>query len=102
MGKPADPLVTPPHIVPEWHGLFAYTVLRAIPRKLGGVLGLVAAVIVVAVSCFSTGRWSVRCRIDPMRKNITWQFFASLHLNPARRATSGGAIYHPWPDVSRS
>lgn len=54
--KPADPLVTPPHIVPEWYFLFAYTVLRAIPRKLGGVIGLVIAVIVVAVPCLRIGR----------------------------------------------
>ena len=54
--NPADPLVTPPHIVPEWYFLFAYTVLRVIPRKLGGVIGLVAAVLVVVVPCFSRGR----------------------------------------------
>jgi len=78
--KPADPLVTPPHIVPEWYFLFAYTVLRAIPRKLGGVLGLVAAVMVVAVPCMSTGRWSVSCASDPIRKNMTWQFFAAFYI----------------------
>lgn len=40
----ANPLSTPVHIVPEWYFLFAYAILRSIPNKLGGVLGLLAAV----------------------------------------------------------
>jgi quinol-cytochrome oxidoreductase complex cytochrome b subunit len=35
---PANPLVTPPHIVPEWYFLPFYAILRAIPNKLGGVI----------------------------------------------------------------
>ena len=35
---PANPLVTPAHIVPEWYFLPFYAILRAIPDKLGGVL----------------------------------------------------------------
>jgi len=35
---PADPLVTPVHIQPEWYFLFAYVILRSIPNKLGGIL----------------------------------------------------------------
>nr|YP_010459003.1 cytochrome b [Discus perspectivus]UUB71740.1 cytochrome b [Discus perspectivus] len=37
----ANPMVTPPHIQPEWYFLFAYAILRAIPSKLGGVIALV-------------------------------------------------------------
>jgi len=37
---PANPLVTPPHIQPEWYFLFAYAILRSIPNKLGGVIAL--------------------------------------------------------------
>nr|YP_003934268.1 cytochrome b [Dendropoma gregarium]ADI79379.1 cytochrome b [Dendropoma gregarium] len=44
---PANPLVTPVHIQPEWYFLFAYAILRSIPDKLGGVLGLVSAVLVL-------------------------------------------------------
>nr|UTN43048.1 cytochrome b [Degeeriella rufa] len=40
----ANPLVTPPHIQPEWYFLFAYAVLRSIPSKLGGVVGLAMSV----------------------------------------------------------
>ncbi len=43
----ADPLVTPPHIVPEWYFLPFYAILRAIPDKLGGVIAMVAAIVVL-------------------------------------------------------
>nr|YP_009465655.1 cytochrome b [Doryichthys boaja]AHN95979.1 cytochrome b [Doryichthys boaja]AYN73095.1 cytochorome b [Doryichthys boaja]QAB47289.1 cytochrome b [Doryichthys boaja] len=44
---PANPLVTPPHIKPEWYFLFAYAILRSIPNKLGGVLALLSAILVL-------------------------------------------------------
>nr|ATU87809.1 cytochrome b [Lonchura spectabilis] len=44
---PANPLVTPPHIKPEWYFLFAYAILRSIPNKLGGVLALLASILVL-------------------------------------------------------
>nr|YP_009651562.1 cytochrome b [Amphiura digitula]QDA81586.1 cytochrome b [Amphiura digitula]QHT54244.1 cytochrome b [Amphiura digitula] len=44
---PANPLVTPPHIQPEWYFLFAYAILRSIPNKLGGVIALVMAIVVL-------------------------------------------------------
>nr|AJO69198.1 cytochrome b [Macaca fascicularis]ATN41772.1 cytochrome b [Macaca fascicularis] len=44
---PADPLNTPPHIKPEWYFLFAYTILRSIPNKLGGVLALFLSILIL-------------------------------------------------------
>ncbi len=41
---PANPLVTPSHIVPEWYTLPLYAILRAIPDKLTGVLALFGAI----------------------------------------------------------
>nr|YP_009648863.1 cytochrome b [Notospermus geniculatus]QCZ36413.1 cytochrome b [Notospermus geniculatus] len=46
---PANPLVTPVHIQPEWYFLFAYAILRSIPNKLGGVIGLVMSLLVLLV-----------------------------------------------------
>nr|BBU59903.1 cytochrome b [Hynobius utsunomiyaorum]BBU59905.1 cytochrome b [Hynobius utsunomiyaorum] len=46
---PANPLVTPPHIQPEWYFLFAYAILRSIPNKLGGVLALLASIIILVL-----------------------------------------------------
>lgn len=50
---PANPLVTPVHIQPEWYFLFAYAVLRSIPNKLGGVLGLAGAVAILLLLPFT-------------------------------------------------
>lgn len=43
----SNPLVTPVHIQPEWYFLFAYRILRSVPRKIGGVIALVISVIVL-------------------------------------------------------
>jgi ubiquinol-cytochrome c reductase cytochrome b/c1 subunit len=45
---PANPAVTPTHIVPEWYYLPFYAILRAIPNKLAGVAALGAAIVVLA------------------------------------------------------
>jgi ubiquinol-cytochrome c reductase cytochrome b/c1 subunit len=45
---PANPGVTPQHIVPEWYYLPFYAILRAIPNKLAGVIALFASIVVLA------------------------------------------------------
>jgi ubiquinol-cytochrome c reductase cytochrome b subunit len=45
----ANPIVTPIHIQPEWYFLFAYAILRSVPRKLGGVLMLVLSIVIIIV-----------------------------------------------------
>lgn len=42
---PANALVTPAHIVPEWYFLPFYAILRSIPHKLGGVIAIVGAIL---------------------------------------------------------
>jgi ubiquinol-cytochrome c reductase cytochrome b/c1 subunit len=73
----ADPLVTPPHIVPEWYFLPFYAILRAIPSKLGGVIAMVAAIIVLVFV-----PWLDRCRVRsakyrPVYKWFFWLFVVS-------------------------
>lgn len=46
---PANPLVTPVHIQPEWYFLFAYAILRSIPNKLGGVVSLILSIIILLI-----------------------------------------------------
>nr|YP_010997029.1 cytochrome b [Prietella phreatophila]UGN11514.1 cytochrome b [Prietella phreatophila] len=46
---PANPLMTPPHIKPEWYFLFAYAILRSIPNKLGGVMALLLSILVLTI-----------------------------------------------------
>ena len=43
----ADPLITPKHIVPEWYFLPFYAILRSIPNKLGGVVAMFLAIIIL-------------------------------------------------------
>jgi len=45
----ADPVVTPPHIVPEWYFLWAYAILRAIPHKLLGVISFASSIIYILI-----------------------------------------------------
>nr|ALQ78833.1 cytochrome b [Glycera tesselata] len=49
---PADPLVTPIHIMPEWYFLWAYAILRSIPNKLGGVITMFAALLILFILPF--------------------------------------------------
>jgi len=46
---PANPLATPPHIVPEWYFLPFYAILRAVPNKLGGVVLMFSSILVLFV-----------------------------------------------------
>nr|YP_009349349.1 cytochrome b [Agelena silvatica]APZ84009.1 cytochrome b [Agelena silvatica] len=52
---PSNPLVTPTHIQPEWYFLFAYTVLRSVPSKIGGVIALIMSVVVLYFLPFFLG-----------------------------------------------
>lgn len=45
----ANPIVTPPHIIPEWYFLFSYCALRSIPNKLGGVMALFLSILVLLI-----------------------------------------------------
>ena len=49
---PANPLVTPVHIQPEWYFLFAYAILRSIPNKLGGVVALALSIAILILCPF--------------------------------------------------
>ncbi len=71
---PANPLVTPPHIVPEWYFLPFYAILRAIPSKLGGVVAMVSAVLILLfVPWLDTSR--VRsAKYRPWYKLAFWAF----------------------------
>jgi ubiquinol-cytochrome c reductase cytochrome b subunit len=46
---PANPLITPLHIQPEWYFLFAYAILRSIPNKLGGVIALIISILIIYI-----------------------------------------------------
>ena len=77
---PANPLVTPVHIQPEWYFLFAYAILRSIPNKLGGVLALVAAVAIFFILPFYGNFKFKRLSFLPVKKFLFWLFVNNVVL----------------------
>ncbi len=77
---PANPLQTPPHIVPEWYLLPFYAMLRAVPQKLMGVMVLFGAIVTLAlIPWLDTSR--VRSlRFRPMLRPFFWVLVANCVL----------------------
>jgi ubiquinol-cytochrome c reductase cytochrome b/c1 subunit len=77
----ANPLVTPPHIVPEWYFLPFYAVLRAIPNKLLGVIALFLAVVIPAALPWLDTSKVKSARYRPLFRKFFWVFvFVSIGL----------------------
>lgn len=78
---PANPLVTPTHIQPEWYFLFAYAILRCIPNKLGGVIGLVISIAFLFLFSISSSNHLFRGTIySPLSRFIFWLFIGNFFL----------------------
>ena len=71
---PADPLVTPEHIVPEWYFLPFYAILRAIPFKLLGVLAMLGSILILIVLPWLDTCKVRSCRFRPIYKQFYWIF----------------------------
>ena len=69
---PANPLVTPAHIVPEWYFLPFYAILRAIPDKLGGVLAMFGAIAVLAALPWLDTSKVRSCKFRPIYRQFFW------------------------------
>uniref|UniRef100_UPI0030FE73A9 cytochrome b n=1 Tax=Cynoscion jamaicensis TaxID=666526 RepID=UPI0030FE73A9 len=77
---PANPLVTPPHIKPEWYFLFAYAILRSIPNKLGGVLALLASILVLMVVPFLHTSKQRGLTFRPFTQFLFWTLIANVFI----------------------
>jgi ubiquinol-cytochrome c reductase cytochrome b/c1 subunit len=73
---PANPAVTPTHIVPEWYYLPFYAILRAIPNKLLGVLALGASIVILAFLPWLDTSKVRSARYRPLYRQFFWVFFA--------------------------
>ncbi|WP_264664355.1 cytochrome b [Azospirillum fermentarium] len=69
---PANPLVTPAHIVPEWYFLPFYAILRAIPDKLGGVLAMFGAIAVLFILPWLDTSKVRSCKFRPIYRQFFW------------------------------
>nr|APX40549.1 cytochrome b [Labidostomis ghilianii] len=77
---PANPLVTPVHIQPEWYFLFAYAILRSIPNKLGGVIALVMSIAILYTLPFTNKKMFLSNQFYPINKLMFWALFAIVLL----------------------
>uniref|UniRef100_UPI003002612C cytochrome b n=1 Tax=Etisus laevimanus TaxID=1606861 RepID=UPI003002612C len=77
---PANPLVTPAHIQPEWYFLFAYAILRSIPNKLGGVIALVVSVAILFILPFTHVSQFRSLTFYPLNQIMFWLFISILIL----------------------
>nr|AAY55914.1 cytochrome b [Pelophylax nigromaculatus] len=77
---PANPLVTPPHIKPEWYFLFAYAILRSIPNKLGGVLALLLSIMVLFLMPIIHTSKLRSLMFRPIAKTFFWALIANTAI----------------------
>lgn len=77
---PANPLVTPVHIMPEWYFLWAYAILRAIPNKLGGVIAIFAGILILFIPPLTFRQKARRNTFYPLNQMFFWFFCASSAL----------------------
>nr|AXS66259.1 cytochrome b [Cucujoidea sp. 5 KM-2017] len=75
---PANPLVTPVHIQPEWYFLFAYAILRSIPNKLGGVIALVMSIAILFFLPFINNKTFNSNQFYPINKFLFWILFMMI------------------------
>nr|YP_514735.1 cytochrome b [Grasseichthys gabonensis]BAE79967.1 cytochrome b [Grasseichthys gabonensis] len=77
---PANPLVTPPHIKPEWYFLFAYAILRSIPNKLGGVMALLSSILVLMVVPMLHTSKQRGLTFRPITQFLFWALVADMFI----------------------
>nr|AEO18325.1 cytochrome b [Ricania marginalis] len=76
---PANPMVTPIHIQPEWYFLFAYAILRSIPNHLGGVVALFLSIVIITTLQFTSNLKFKSSSMYPIKK-ILFIMFCMTHL----------------------
>nr|YP_010895208.1 cytochrome b [Nephrocerus lapponicus]WJW73747.1 cytochrome b [Nephrocerus lapponicus] len=77
---PANPLVTPIHIQPEWYFLFAYAILRSIPNKLGGVIALIMSIAILMIMPFCHFSKFRGIQFYPINQIMFWIMVISVIL----------------------
>nr|AMD83751.1 cytochrome b [Corydoras nattereri]AMD83764.1 cytochrome b [Corydoras nattereri]AMD83777.1 cytochrome b [Corydoras nattereri] len=77
---PANPLVTPTHIKPEWYFLFAYAILRSIPNKLGGVLALLFSILVLMLVPMLHTSKQRGLTFRPLTQFLFWTLVADVFI----------------------
>lgn len=95
---PANPMVTPPHIVPEWYFLPFYAILRSIPDKLGGVLAMFGAIVILAVLPFIVKSPTRSASFRPIYRVLFWMFLVDSFL---LSWVGGNAVKYPFYELGQ-
>nr|YP_010737139.1 cytochrome b [Botyodes diniasalis]WEP25226.1 cytochrome b [Botyodes diniasalis] len=77
---PANPLVTPIHIQPEWYFLFAYAILRSIPNKLGGVIALLLSILILIILPMTFFKKMQGIQFYPLNQILFWMMVTTVIL----------------------
>nr|YP_009943348.1 cytochrome b [Cletus punctiger]QOD41594.1 cytochrome b [Cletus punctiger] len=77
---PANPMVTPVHIQPEWYFLFAYAILRSIPNKLGGVMAMILSIAIIVILPLTNKSKFQSMAFYPANKLLFWSFVTTMVL----------------------
>nr|QLY89900.1 cytochrome b [Ironoquia dubia] len=77
---PANPMMTPIHIQPEWYFLFAYAILRSIPNKLGGVIALMMSILILLILPFTFSKSISGTQFYLLNKIMFWIFISTFWL----------------------
>nr|YP_007316855.2 cytochrome b [Cydia pomonella]AGC22884.1 cytochrome b [Cydia pomonella] len=77
---PANPLVTPVHIQPEWYFLFAYAILRSIPNKLGGVIALIMSILILIILPMTFNKKIQGIQFYPINQILFWSMVTTVIL----------------------
>ena len=77
---PANPMVTPTHIVPEWYFLPFYAILRSVPDKLGGVILMVGAIVILLLLPFIHKVEVRSMAFRPVSKIFFWIFITNWFI----------------------
>nr|AFN27603.1 cytochrome b [Diadromus collaris] len=76
----ANSMVTPIHIQPEWYFLFAYTILRSIPNKLGGVIALLMSILILSILPFMKFKKFQSMKFYPLNQIMFWFFINIMFI----------------------
>nr|YP_010403081.1 cytochrome b [Vespa magnifica]QKG04165.1 cytochrome b [Vespa magnifica]UQW19837.1 cytochrome b [Vespa magnifica]WHL55438.1 cytochrome b [Vespa magnifica] len=76
----ANSMITPIHIKPEWYFLFAYAILRGIPNKLGGVIALLSAILILLILPFISAPHKFNFKFNPLYQINFWMLFSTFYM----------------------
>lgn len=95
---PANPMVTPHSIVPEWYLLPFYAILRAIPSKIGGVIAMFGSLLILLPLPFLTTLNLRANRYRPLLHILFWVFVCDFFI---LMIMGGNPIHSPYVEIGQ-